>query len=824
MRNLSNHHQLPANPIFVSFERSDGDSSTWPRNTEKIVDHEGHVNYMNPVSIEMGMGIKWRVQVGEALANALKWPKEGPYVLQDWPKGYAMFDHNKGLQAAPRHDIYLFGPKKVPKFRSVPEFIPHAIWLFEDPKMDSANCKCKYCAKKAQREITANMGQSGILPPSPTASPGPSARRPITRKPDPKTSNLRNPAYHASVQKVKPPKYIRPSRHLVPGHMQAESASDLRAVHSQSQMKLKRWLREDEVVWCALKTPIPGPQGGRDSIRFWPGIVDDIRVKPETFPRPDSAPIPGSSNRPYDYENPPWAVKQYTQYKVKLLASKCELVIPDDQVLPYLAHQPRAELIAALTDVPPASLKYDDEHTAVFNPCPDMNSETPSSPPSFVEAAGPFALAIEIASKAAHYWGLTDEWTFDYMMLSSANRQTTTSASASRSLADVLSAASSSNAAEYTANPAPSYGTSIATNNPNTRTEDVAAKTLGPPPHIGETVQQTRYQGMWWGCERIWTHDFVRLKLARRVIAPNGAPHILPAAGPGKALAKQCAERGKDPKAAGAASRATFMRLDSLFLVNVTTPNGDKKKEVRAGGMLYELVDEDWDGDPEETRGHINGVSPDSAPVNGLALTARLPQASPLKPTALPNPDPAVPVDETSPRMSTQMLPETPVPTKPLANGHSSSEHPKWPPPNPPRRFKFRPILEEGYEAVFSLTLISGRYYPGISDHPVLEEDYRDSLSDFRQGKLEDSTNSHLWTLEGLTSGAILSMDPVVYKKDRTKMLEEAQADGKRDLDEHLKARAENSMKQEDEMDVDGVGPPLYHDHGRMDVDTEPLR
>lgn len=39
---------------------------------------------------------------------------EGPgYVLADWPSHYALYDHNKGAQAAPRHDLYLFGERLV---------------------------------------------------------------------------------------------------------------------------------------------------------------------------------------------------------------------------------------------------------------------------------------------------------------------------------------------------------------------------------------------------------------------------------------------------------------------------------------------------------------------------------------------------------------------------------------------------------------------------------------------------------------------------------------------------------------------------------------
>lgn len=34
----------------------------------------------------------------------------GPtYVLEDWPAGYHMYDHNKGPENNPRHDAYLIG-------------------------------------------------------------------------------------------------------------------------------------------------------------------------------------------------------------------------------------------------------------------------------------------------------------------------------------------------------------------------------------------------------------------------------------------------------------------------------------------------------------------------------------------------------------------------------------------------------------------------------------------------------------------------------------------------------------------------------------------
>jgi hypothetical protein len=129
-RQYSDKHALPANPTWIEFERSDGDENTWPSNTTCVVDHEGHVNFMLPLEASESVCVKWRIEVGAAVAAALRLPGtlrewlderskslsvlvlDGPsYVLKNWPEGYRMFDHHKGPQATPRHDVYLMGER-----------------------------------------------------------------------------------------------------------------------------------------------------------------------------------------------------------------------------------------------------------------------------------------------------------------------------------------------------------------------------------------------------------------------------------------------------------------------------------------------------------------------------------------------------------------------------------------------------------------------------------------------------------------------------------------------------------------------------------------
>lgn len=91
---MSSKHTLPANPSWLEFERSDGDSFNWPTNTTREVDHEGHVNYMRICAIDEPLCIKWRVEVGKALAEHLELQREScyisglitPNVVDSWPR------------------------------------------------------------------------------------------------------------------------------------------------------------------------------------------------------------------------------------------------------------------------------------------------------------------------------------------------------------------------------------------------------------------------------------------------------------------------------------------------------------------------------------------------------------------------------------------------------------------------------------------------------------------------------------------------------------------------------------------------------------------
>ena len=70
-KGYASSYALPTNPSYLDFPRSDGDPSIWPTNTTSRVDDEGHVNFMREVALDEPLTIKWRVEVGAALATRL---------------------------------------------------------------------------------------------------------------------------------------------------------------------------------------------------------------------------------------------------------------------------------------------------------------------------------------------------------------------------------------------------------------------------------------------------------------------------------------------------------------------------------------------------------------------------------------------------------------------------------------------------------------------------------------------------------------------------------------------------------------------------------
>jgi len=216
-------------------------------------------------------------------------------------------------------------------------------------------------------------------------------------------------------------------------------------------------------------------------------------------------------------------------------------------------------------------------------------------------------------------------------------------------------------------------------------------------------------------------------------------------------------------------------------------------KECRATGMLYELVDEDWEGD---SLGREGG-SDDGGKGKGKAVEAPATSDNGMNEQGTTAPGNAPPIDGVPIANS--------KPKERSANEQLS--HPvlslPFPLPHPPEGFQFRPILAPGHEAVLSLNLIAGRYYPRLLRHPLLDSFVEKAL-DIEGGPVVET--SQLWALEGLAPGYYNTMDPIRWRPCRIMMVREADREAREGLEDHWRARA----KERDELKAleSGLLPP----------------
>ncbi|KIP03007.1 hypothetical protein PHLGIDRAFT_78231 [Phlebiopsis gigantea 11061_1 CR5-6] len=736
VRRIATKKSLPPDPSWVSIPRTDGDRKNWPANTEKVVSADGHVNFMRPVPIDEGVCITWRCQLGTRVAAALGLPLGPTYVLKDWPAGYHMYDHNKGPASNPRHDAYLIAG--IAKFRSINEFIPHAEWLSRDATMDRSNCVCKYCTKRPQKEISHGLGLS--MRTSASSSPAPTQR---TRKPPP----TRPP--HATIRKP-PPK----EQKLHPGPKTAlspEKDNDILDSLTLRDIQGIRYFRSGELVWCALSSPISPSSADEDGIEFWPGVIEMMNTKAEAVPRDHEQDISSTqredSHRPSTDAPKPtisWKPTQSRVYRIKLLATAHTIPFSDHDLLPYLAYAPSDSMIHGLQQYLPegfhspnsAIIAEDISKQFDFNPFAEVGSGEAAVFARFREAVIPCALAIQIASHIAGFWTPTDEWDFKFTLNVPAASPTATDPSLS--IQDLLDA-------EKAGVPLPNVPSALT---------------------VPRTVTQLRYQGLWWGAERIWTEELVRLKLARYQFVPAGNDIVYPPAGPSKTTQEWNTQHdipSGDPLS-GSGEKGLFMKIDGLFVVDTDSKDGSGKiKECRASGMIYELVDHDWDGGDDQV--------------------ALLPDTN--------NKGKGRASDSASAPSSTQ-------------NGTKDGFHPFTPPrpiltatyplPDPPMGYKFKPVLQPGNEVVLSLSLISGRYYPHLFSHPRLRKILQQAVEATASDMSGLAQNKHVWAMQGLLPGVHQSMDPVTWKPTRYMMFSEADASAR----EQLRSTREQIFKRQD--------------------------
>ncbi|CAE7170868.1 unnamed protein product [Rhizoctonia solani] len=268
-----------------------------------------------------------------------------------------------------------------------------------------------------------------------------------------------------------------------------------------------------------------------------------------------------------------------------------------------------------------------------------------------------------------------------------------------------------------------------------------------------KNVHDELFQGLWWGAERIWLDDVVRLRPSREELDPENMMDLLP------------------PSSPDATNRALFLRL--TYIVEDRSDPTDKS--ICVGGDLYELA-----------RGGTQPPRPAPKSIFGPPTGLLVPPSDPVY---------------------------TPMESSPSSGinaraGPSLAESSIMMPPAPPG-FTFRRLLAPGNEMALDVGAIAGRYYPKILQEETLDrvirtldeekgvkagETIAGTVDGYARGKIRRSRLSpqafdaakdaltYLTTLMGLCMGEGNKMKPEQWVKGRLHAIKSAEAEAKQNL------------------------------------------
>lgn len=521
--------------------------------------------------------------------------------MSDFPRGYEFYDHHKGPpDGKVRHDVYLYGKvvlgnllysaliplftgpentTKLWRFRSVPEFLPHARWLYD---MNSNEpCQCKYCSGiKSQREITATLDVPHLVRGGPRTSGTALARSP------------RNVTQRLTARRRKP---------TPPGQPPSRAAFDtpLEHVHRELHADLTngKAYRKGEIVWATVNPPIIG-SSSNEMIIFWPAVVSDRHIKIEQSAQGRA---------------------EIHMYDIRYFPHAQNHVLPESGILPLQAYRVPSALSDSLSrfrPAPDADYEASVEKWTTFRVLPKSayDAESDVGPPSFQHAAPAYIIAVRLSDYITQLYRPDLEWNTDASPFQTASRPTRISG-------------------------------------------------VAPPADHSKTplAKQNLYQGMWWGPERIWMGDLVRLKPERSHFPADVQSHFRPLA----------------PAPFSTGRPGVFLHIELIH----SDPLADTADETspQVTGTLWEVVSERWSEPEDKSAPMQEAENPTIA--QSSSVTSWTPTAAQKKPTTL-------------------------LDSYPL-------------PPSPPRS-KWRPILLPGMEVKIPVQLIAGRYYPNILKHPIV--------------------------------------------------------------------------------------------------------
>ena len=415
------------------------------------------------------------------------------------------------------------------------------------------------------------------------------------------------------------------------------------------------------------------------SIRHWPGMV--VRWKRKTH----LIHIPGGDESAYEVEEKMW-------YTVMVLATVGEIRNYDSSVtLPFLAYRVEDKLLEALKDVPPPSKEMLGSPTRYFEahspfPLADDNrdGEHGIKELKFEDVAHQYSLALQIQANIAQYWSPLNP-VGEALVVTQVQKSLS------------------------------------------------AAKALGV----------TQYEGLWWGPEKIWCGEMVRLIISHEDLAR----HVYIRGDLRPRLFREKVEN--EVAARGVLMHVREVFEDTILLsdrrgkkwdLNIDANGRSTIKVCRVAGKLYETfkIGED---DAQAL------CPPESSPQDEMMLDT---------PLSNPSTDP------------------TPV----LGNTRRQKQH--LPPPPPFHRW--HPILHDGREVILDATVIAGRYYPEILSNKYIPiEEY--------VGEADKQKAKELLSLGGLYKGQEIAIQPTLLVRQRSDAAREGEEEAMSQLSEWWQER-----------------------------------
>ncbi|KAG8704132.1 hypothetical protein FRC08_002435 [Ceratobasidium sp. 394] len=224
------------------------------------------------------------------------------------------------------------------------------------------------------------------------------------------------------------------------------------------------------------------------------------------------------------------------------------------------------------------------------------------------------------------------------------------------------------------------------------------------------------YQGLWWGAERIWVDDLIRLRPSREELDPGDTMGLLP------------------PSSSKALERALLLRITYI----VTDPRDPAGMGVCVGGDLYELALESEvpKSKVQPTPGPSSIFGAPTGLLGGPAVTqSNVASSSRSQFPFLNNVNPerdTFAQDQRSHGLAPAQLGS--------GSGSSSTTMPPMAEaavtmPEPPAGYVFRRLLQPGNEMFVDVGAIAGRYYPSILNMETVDNVMRFVNEVYNQAK-----------------------------------------------------------------------------------------